>query len=55
MEQNKKNIEVVSGNGKNLDISPVSTHVPGSKPKIKDANKKIIIPNEKNTTSNEKP
>lgn len=49
MESNsqKKNIEVVSGNGKNLEISPVYTHLPVSKPKTeKKDNKKIIIPKE---------
>ena len=51
MEKNKKNnnIEVVSGDGKNLEISPVSTHLPISKPKINKKNeKKIIIPTNKN-------
>ena len=44
----KKKIEIVSGNGKDLQISPVSTHIPISKPKIKDTNdKKIVIPGEK--------
>ena len=44
-----KNIEVVSGDGKNLDISPVRTHISASKPKIKEKNgKKIIIPKNKN-------
>lgn len=43
----KKNIKVVSGDGKDLDISPVSNHIPISKPKINDNNKKVIIPTEK--------
>lgn len=48
MAQNKKNIEIVSGNGKDLDISPVSSHIPASKPKIREkSNEKIIIPTEK--------
>ena len=50
MGDNKKskNIEVVSGNGKDLNISPVYNHIPISKPKIQDNNdKKIIIPTEK--------
>lgn len=43
----KKNIEVVTGNGKDLDISPVYNHLPISKPKTdKKINKKIVIPNE---------
>jgi len=47
MKQGKKNIEVVSGDGKDLEISPVSNHLPISKPKINDNTKKIVIPNEK--------
>ena len=44
----KKKIEIVSGNGKDLNISPVETHIPISKPKINESNKKqIIIPGEK--------
>ena len=44
----KKKIEIVSGNGKDLNISPVETHIPISKPKIKGSNeKKIVIPGEK--------
>ncbi len=47
MGQDRKQIEVVAGNGKDLDISPVSNHIPISKPKINENNKKIIIPTEK--------
>jgi len=44
----KKDIEVVSGTGENLDISPVYTHIPISKPKIeKKTEKKIVVPKEK--------
>lgn len=53
MENNKNNkdIKVVSGDGKDLDISPVSSHIPISKPKInKNSDKKIIIPTEKKKT-----
>ena len=40
-----KKIQVVSGDGKDLDISPVETHIPASKPKMQEKNKeKIIIP-----------
>ena len=46
--QENKNIEIVSGDGKDLDISPVHTHIPVSKPRIKEkTDKEIIIPNEK--------
>ena len=49
MSESKKNkhIEVVTGDGKDLDISSVHTHIPASKPKIEEKkNKKIIIPKE---------
>lgn len=49
MKEDKKNkqIEVVSGDGKDLDISPVRTHISASKPKIEEKkDKKIIIPKE---------
>jgi len=43
----KKNLEIVSGNGEDLDISPVYNHIPISKPKTdKKTNKKIVIPKE---------
>ncbi len=49
MENNRKskNIEVISGDGNDLDISPVSNHIPISKPKIQNNDKKIVIPTEK--------
>ena len=47
-KEEKKKIEIVPGNGKDLQISPVETHIPISKPKIKEDNdKKIVIPGEK--------
>lgn len=42
----KKKIEVVNGNGKNLDISPVYQHLEVEKPKEKEK-KNIVIPKEK--------
>lgn len=52
MSEGKKNIKIVSGNGKDLDISPVSSHIPASKPKIREnGNEKIIIPTEKKKRS----
>lgn len=49
MSENKENeeIEIVTGDGTNLDISPVYDHLNAVKPKPKnddDKNKKIIIP-----------
>ena len=49
MDNNKpKPIEVVSGDSTDLEISPVSTHIPISKPKIREkSDKKIVVPEEK--------
>ena len=47
MDENSKKIEVVSGNGENLNISEVSTHIPSLKPKTKneeDKKQEIVIP-----------
>ena len=47
MSEEPKKIEIVSGTGKNLDISDVSTHLSIAKPKIKDEDEKkqeIVIP-----------
>lgn len=45
MEENKK-IEVVTGDGKDLDISPVYKHLEVEKPK-EEKKEKIVIPEEK--------
>ena len=42
----KKKIEVVPGNGKDLDISPVYDHIEIEKPKEKKNEDEIIIPEE---------
>ena len=46
-EKNNKNIEIVSGNADDLNISPVYSHIDIEKPKDKKKTK-IIIPNSKN-------
>ena len=46
MEKDKR-IEVVSGDGKNLDISPVYEHLEVEKPREGNKKKNIIIPKEK--------
>ena len=47
-KKDKKELEVISGDGSNLDISPVYEHINAAKPKSKDKNpKNIIVPNEK--------
>jgi len=50
MDKNSKKIEVVSGNGKDLNISEVSTHISTLKPKSKNNNgikQEIVIPKKK--------
>ena len=47
-KEDKKEIEVVSGDGSNLDISPVYEHIDAAKPKNKDNKpKNIVIPGQK--------
>lgn len=44
----KKDIEVISGDGTNLVISPVYEHISAAKPQSKDKKpKNIIVPGEK--------
>ena len=53
MSEEPKKIEVVTGNGKNLEISEVSTHLSALKPKSKDDKKQeIIIPEAKKKYDN---
>lgn len=50
MDESPKKIEVVTGNGKDLKISEVSSHLNIAKPKIKneeEKKQKIVIPKEK--------
>ena len=57
MSEEQKKIEIVSGTGKDLEISSVSTHLNIAKPKIKDENEKkqeIVIPQVKKKTTDEK-
>ena len=47
-KEEKKEIEVVNGDGSNLDISPVYEHIEAVKPKNKDKKpKNIVIPGQK--------
>ena len=47
-KENKKEIEVVSGDGSNLDISPVYEYINAAKPKSKDKKpKNIVVPGAK--------
>lgn len=48
MSEDSKKIEVINGDGKDLDISEVSTHLSDFKPKSKENQKqKIVIPETK--------
>ena len=40
----KKEIKVVTGNGKDLDISPVYDHIKINKPASREKKKDIVIP-----------
>ena len=40
----KKKLEIIAGDGSNIDMSPVSVHLTSMKPKSKEKNKKVIIP-----------
>lgn len=45
MEENRKNLEIVAGNGSNLNISPVYEHINTSRPKSSDKRPtNIIVP-----------
>lgn len=53
--EEKKNLEVVSGDGKTLDISPVYDHINAGKPKsTKEKPTSIVIPKETNKTNKKK-
>ena len=50
----KKNIEVITGDGDNLEISPVYSHIKIDKPDVtRNRNKQIIIPNAKEETDDD--
>lgn len=48
MSENKDNkkIKIITGDGSNLDISPVEEHLTIAKPKTKKNKDKIVIPEE---------
>ena len=57
MDESNKKIEVISGNGKDLEISEVSSHLNIAKPKIKDdeeKKKEIVIPQAKKKIDSQK-
>ena len=50
----KEDIEIVSGDGSTLDISPVYEHIEPGKPNTKDKPKNIVIPVEKKSNNTNK-
>ena len=51
----KKELEVISGDGSNLNISPVYEHISAAKPNVKDSKpKNIIIPKNKKINKKKK-
>ena len=47
MDENKKDIEIVNGDGSNLDISNVYDHLNSTKPKsANEKPKNVVIPKE---------
>lgn len=53
--EDKKNLEVVSGDGSELNISPVHEHLKGTKPKsATEKPKNIVVPKEKNKNTKNK-
>ncbi len=53
MEDDKKKLEIVSGDGETLDISPVYEHLNTVKPKCDNKPKHIIIPKAKKEDDDE--
>lgn len=52
-KEEKKEIEVVSGDGSDLDISPVYEHINAARPKNKDKKPKdIVVPGQKKDNNN---
>ena len=54
VEEEKKDLEVLSGDGSELEISEVFEHITGTEPKFEKAKdkSKIIIPKTKNEEDN---
>ena len=46
-QEDKKEIKIVQGSAKDLDISPVYDHIKLDKPIEKKQNKKVVIPKTK--------
>ena len=53
MEEDKKKLEIVSGDGEDLEISPVYEHLNTVKPKFDSKPKNIIVPKSKEDDEND--
>ncbi len=53
-EEKKKDIDVVSGDGSEIKISPVYDHIILDRPNKNDKKEKIVIPKEKKSDNNKK-
>lgn len=54
MNEKQKKMEIVSGDGSELEISPVYEHLNVAKPKMKDKENKIVIPKTKEQIEKER-
>ena len=54
-DKENENIEIVSGDGSTLDISPVYEHIEPEKPNTNNRPKNIIVPVEKNSDNQTEP
>ncbi len=54
MNEDKKKLEIVSGNGDDLEISPVYDHLNASKPDCHNRPKNIVIPKGKKDDDDDK-
>lgn len=43
----KKKLEIIAGDGSNIDMSPVHVHINSIKPKVKNKKQNVIIPKSK--------
>lgn len=54
MSEKKKEIKVVTGNGKDLEISPVYDHIKLNQPNSREKKKNVVIPKSNKNKKEEK-
>ena len=54
MSEKKKEIKVVTGNGKDLEISPVYDHIKLNQPSSREKKKNVVIPKSNKNKKEEK-